>query len=895
MKVVKPLKLGVIHRPYERMGQYYLAVATCAFFTFDQPDILLPEITMWPFAASALGKDAMLDAGMPKQSGEVLIKAKCFTPKGPPRTGMQVRSKVGAIEKKLYIFGDRCWRRKLTSWQISEPTPFTEMEISWAHAFGGSGYEQNPLGKGFRPTERGQIEGLPLPNVEDPQQLLSSPNDRPLPAGYEPLDLIWPQRFAKMGTYDDRWLQERFPHFANDLDWRIFNVAPADQWLKGYFEGGEVVELEGMHREKALIKTRLPRIRVRAFINQNSSDGLKFRELATVADTCWLFPAAERGILIFRSVCDIGTDDAFDVPQLVVGAEAMGSARPADHYKTVLEQRLDRKIAHKWLLRDDLLLPPETEKSKAPPSEMDKMTELVAPKLVVFKRLKANVEKQLAGFRAKAEQASARMVGEGGPALNVAQLDKFKESLELLPSDGSTAKIDLDALEKRAAEAARQADEARLNAETRMRQQLKTAGLDYEELLKTARTRMPGPPPEVSIAEQFKKLRKQRDELRAAGFEDPELNRVLDDHGIESKFSAELGELGNTYRANAHHLTDPAKLPAEDSARIRMGVQAAIQKRESLAGRNLSGADLSKLDLKGANLLGTYLEACDLSGTNLADANLSGTVLARANLKGAVLKGANLSQSNLGKADLRKADLSDTNLTEGILFEADLSEANLTGAKLDKANVMRATLRGTNFSEVSFPNALFLEIDLDGAKFASANLEKAMFLTCSMNKIDFSQACLKAALFLTCRADSSVFKSANLENLRMVQGCSFPGADLGGSNLAEATLRGTDLKGANLSGSNLTAADISEANLSRANLSRVVAKQVRMIRTDLTGANLSASNFMDAVAQKALLPGADFSDSNLYRADVLKMVVDANTRFSGANLKRTLLKDWKPR
>jgi uncharacterized protein YjbI with pentapeptide repeats len=891
MKVVKPLKLGVIHRPYERAGRYYLAVAASVFFTFDQPDLLLPEITMWPFAATALGKDAMLDAGMPKQHGEVLIKAKCFTTKGAPRSGMEVRWRVGAIEKKLYVLGDRTWRRKLGSWQISEPKPFSEMEITWAHSFGGSGYERNPLGKGFKASDQGQFEGLPLPNIEDPKQPLSSPTDRPLPAGFEPLDLVWPQRFAKMGTYDDRWLKEKFPYFANDLDWTIFNVAAPDQWLNGYFEGGEAIELEGMHKEKPLIKTRLPRVRVRAFINQNTSDGLKFRELSTVADTCWLFPQAERGILIFRSVCDIATDDTFDVMHLVVGAEAMGSPRPVDHYKTVLEQRLDRKIAHKWLLRDDLLLPAETEKSTAPPSEIDKMTELVAPKLVAFKRMKANVEKQLAGFREKAEQASTRIVGAGGTALNVAELDKFNEMLELLPTDGSTAKIDVDALAKKAEEASRQADEVRLAADKKIREQLKTAGIDYDELLKSAGARMPGPPPEVSIADRFKQLRKQRDDFRAAGLDDPELNRIVDDPSIEAKFSADLGELGDSYRSSAHHLTDPAKLPAVDSARIRMEVQTAIQKRASLAGRNLSGADLSKLDLRGANLLGTYLEACNLSNANLANTNLSGAVLARANLKGAILKGANLLKSNLGKADLRKADLSETDLKEAILFEADLREANLTRAKLDKANVMRATLVGANFSEVSFPGALFLELNLDGARFTGANLEKAMFLTCSMNKIDFSGARMKAALFLTCSSSTAVFKNANLENLRAVQGCSFPGADLSGSNLTEASMRGTDLKGANLGGCNLPAADFSEANLSKANLSGVVAKQLRMIRTDLTGAKLAGSNFMDAVVQKALTAGADFSNSNLYRADVLKMVVDANTKFRGANLKRTLLQD----
>ena len=65
-----------------------------------------------------------------------------------------------------------------------------------------------------------------LPNLEDPREMVRTPNDRPAPAGFGPLDATWPQRTALMGTYDDRWLREDFPGLPKDLDWAAFNALP---------------------------------------------------------------------------------------------------------------------------------------------------------------------------------------------------------------------------------------------------------------------------------------------------------------------------------------------------------------------------------------------------------------------------------------------------------------------------------------------------------------------------------------------------------------------------------------------------------------------------------------------------------------------------------------------
>ena len=234
-----------------------------AFFPFAAPGALGSEVAMWKFAAEELGADTPLDFAAPKPRGEVLLTAKAFPRGGTARPACSVRVRLGAVDKTLYVVGDRRWRHGAAT----DPEPFTQMPITWANAFGGAGHAPNPLGKGHESTRDGRGENQPLPNIEDPKRLVSSPNDRPLPAGFGPYDLTWPQRYSKIGTYDAKWLADRYPGFAADFDPGFFNAAPADQQIEGYFRGDEAFTLENLHPDKPVLEGRLPAIKARIFLN----------------------------------------------------------------------------------------------------------------------------------------------------------------------------------------------------------------------------------------------------------------------------------------------------------------------------------------------------------------------------------------------------------------------------------------------------------------------------------------------------------------------------------------------------------------------------------------------------------------------------------------------------
>jgi hypothetical protein len=76
----------------------------------------------------------------------------------------------------------------------SAPEPFLRLPLTYDRAFGGRAWGEdfetasgdNPHGKGFV-LKSDRIEGTALPNIEEQDQLLTDPMQRPLPAGLAPL------------------------------------------------------------------------------------------------------------------------------------------------------------------------------------------------------------------------------------------------------------------------------------------------------------------------------------------------------------------------------------------------------------------------------------------------------------------------------------------------------------------------------------------------------------------------------------------------------------------------------------------------------------------------------------------------------------------------------------
>jgi len=351
MKVIKDMEHGLLLNYFGLNNRFYLSVTMMTFFDFNNPDQPISEQKLWPFVQEELGKETIFDMAMPKPKGEVLIWGRCFAPEGKPRPASQVNFQLGPIKKTLYVFGNRQWKRSGVGAVISDPEPFTEMPIMYERAFGGGGFDRNPAGRGINPVIMPSGEEMrPLPNIEDPRHLIGSPKDRPEPAGFGPFDFTLPQRSKKLGTYDNKWFQEQWPFYPEDMDWTYFNAAPEDQQMEVFFNGSEKFTIGNMHKSKPIIESRLPNLRHRLFINQltdkNKPEGEKiFREIHTHIDTIWLFPHAESGVVIYRGSVETKDDEALDVPHLYIATEDPSEeAKTIEQFHEEFEKRLERKI-----------------------------------------------------------------------------------------------------------------------------------------------------------------------------------------------------------------------------------------------------------------------------------------------------------------------------------------------------------------------------------------------------------------------------------------------------------------------------------------------------------------------------------------------------------------------
>ena len=853
MKVIKPLKQGVLYKTFDNDNRSFFVVTVFSFFTFTPPGHLLSEIEMWKLAAQELGKESILDLGMPKPRGEVVLTGKFFSPGGQPVPGGKVRIKLGEIDKTLYVFGNRYWKRGPAGlFKITEPELVTLMDISYENGFGGPEFPLNPLGKGINPVPvRNGKELLPLPNVENPETLITSPKDRPDPAGFAPLDMMWPQRASKAGTFDEKWLNERFPGLAEDLDWTYYNTVPADQQINGFFTGSESFEIEGMHPEKQLLTGVLPDVRSRCFVNQKLNGDPVFKEIKLHPDTVWLFPHVERGIITCRGTIEALSDDADDITHLLVAYERLSDVeKPLEHYQKALEKRLDKEKGYLFSLNEKDLIPPGEKSGFAELMENDETALLVGEKLLAKNMgKKADLEKEK--IKANFEDAGIdpEKSNQGEPAVPLIDFDNMEKFSDFI-------------------------ENTQAEAEKKARKILAEQGFDYDRLAEEARK------------EPASRLRFSAEEtiarLRESGELSPETEKQI--------YQAE--KMVNEAYKNYGHCFPPALLSSEeDLARMKQDILTGYQKGESLSGGDFTGVDLAGIDLAGVDLHGAFLERANLSGANLENANLSGCVLVRANLSGATLASANMDSAGLGEAELSGTNLRGADLARAVLNKATLKNADLSNANLIEADFSEAVLTQATMTEAHMNKCRFVESDMTDAVLLGADLSEGFFLNASLLNCDFSGANLSSAILVGVAADKVLFRETELTNFRTLGESSFQHADFSKANLIQANLRGANLSKANFEKADISESDFSECDLHEANFYQAIGKGAQFVKANLAKAKMVSINLFGGSLQKARLDDTDLRGANLCMVDFMK-VKFKNTNIGGANVAKTFIQRW---
>ncbi|WP_437925193.1 DUF2169 domain-containing protein [Sorangium sp. So ce291] len=903
MKIVKPMRLGVVPKVFMAQRTPHLLITAFVGFSYERPARLLYEPTVWTMATEELGKDGLFDEFNPKTRGELLVTGRCYPPGRVARPASSVRVKLGPIDKSLYVIGDRTWGLL----GMSDPTPFTEMPVTWRNAFGGEGFAKNPLGKGHGDRSAA------LPNIESPRHLIRARGDRPAPAGLDGYDVTWPQRSSKIGTYDTAWREECFPGFARDMDPTLFNMAPDDQQIDGFFRGDESFVVENMHPDKPRIEGALPGVASRCFICLKTSDGVEIREPAMKLDTVRLFPHRERGVVLFRGGVEIAEDDAKDVVAVLVACEAMGAPRPAAYYHEYLAPRLGPRNPDLPDDEDDVLMP-EPEDPEAPPLPDDRLSGLAsrlrrqgflggtpdrAARRAVAGAAGAGVvaagareagaerdpdveeiEADLAGMGIDPEHLdAANDEDEAEPAMDFPEGREEEESLAWSePEPEAHHDADPEPIEPAAATTAPDLAEDAEDAEM-LRQQ--------DAILELAKKRMRdrGHDPEALLSQQGPsegpEPLEESEEATVSLVESKITGRTLKNDGVD------VGALLADARRRAG--APPSEISVmETHERLRQAMQregVAPEKAEELLSTvdwqtfedetRAAQADLED-DIPDEAPEAARAEPEEPAGDTFPEDEALGAGLAEDEApEFAEDEAPEFAEDEAPEFAEDEAPEFAEGLDQKASFRVAWGEdarvlAHLlpASARLDSEESLRlrheveaAHKEGRSFAGCDLTGADLSHLDLEGVDFSGAILESAFLNGSNLRKANFTGAILAHA-----NLEGADLSEAKLDGANLGSACLRDVKALGGVDFGEAVLVKADLWGADLSGAKLSGADLSEANLRDTNLERVVAEKATFQSVDLTGARLLGARLSGATFNEVNVTEVDFTGVDLSAA-----------------------------
>lgn len=801
MKTIKPFRISPLTRLYRMHGREHLGVASLMIATLGENPQLLTDSELWNLVGEELSPYT-LDMALPKPCPEFLVSGYAhgkYADESGDRA-CDVGVGIAGVKKRLRVSGDRQW----DGMRITAPQPFERLKLDWEFAYGGAGCANNPRGRGAGSAHGGVRL---LPNVEYANSPMRFVDERPVPAGFCPIDAEWPQRASLCGEHDRQWLEEDFPGFPRTLDPRYFNIAPADQQLVelAEFPDGAAYELMHLHPEHALLTGRLPALRARTFVVRQGSETPE--EIPMRLTTAWFIPHRERVVMIYHGVTAVRQFDANDVQTLLLGADSSREPRPAEWYREVIERRTRHERKALYALRDQDLLPESCFSPDLP--------------------TRSGAVSQSARQRLMRDQLSAF---PNAVAVEAPRLDQLVEFVERQEAVAAERRAGLEQMQRElsahreACAAGRRGPPAGISSSNDPAVQEGAASSNHLGMQNMKR----------DADERLRNLYLQSVQHQDA----PER---LDEAASRSRREFVAAALAAGRSLEGIDLTG-ADLSAMDLRGARFA--GAMLENADLSGTDLTDADLSRTVLARAtlsrtkfshsNLTGANLSLADCDHTDFAGANLTDCIVERVSLRNCRFPGAMLANTRISDCGFHATDFSQATLRNLIFLAQSFEEVDFSGATIRKMLLLNCSLVDVRFSAADIEGFGIVGAQAEGQlRFDQANVIKACFVRqCDLGRADFSSASLREVNFRGTNLRAADFSGTRIGSCDFTDAClqaaNFRGAKVDGGRFVRADftgadLRDTDLMAAYLRGATLNGADLRRANLFRANLSETVA------------------------------------------------------------------------
>lgn len=942
MKIYRPLQISLNTNVIEQDRKFFFTVSASLGIDISCGRELL-DINYLQDAFEAMGENPVPDPGMPKPNGEFIVSGNFYPPGKKPSKGGEVKVGVGNIEKKLYIFGKRYWKKGIPT----QPELLNYLSLDYKYAFGGKGFDYNPEGTGFN-------DGL-LPLIEYPDALTGAKKDRPMPAGLSPLDPMNPLRTKYQGTYDSDYMLKYYPGYPKDHDWRYFLNSPEDQWVKDFFRGDEYFFLENLHPDKNFIKGNLPGLYPRCFLNCINNETSEFKELNLNLDTIHFFPEKLLSLLIFRGVAEVHDDEALDIKDIILGYERLNDKKKSyDHYKYSFDKRknsdddLLNNLKTKDLIPDGcrtameiLLTTADSEDQGEFSKNMDAMFDSFEKKIDeetdkaladaqnvdFFKYPPAKVMENLSE-----EEKKSFLTKDGTPDLKKmmkkdkksdSDLEELNSKLEsIIPGiTGETGKnIDLSEfsfdkldeifnetevfIEKKLSIA-----EELISEETdRIKKELYDKIRVIDDKIESLKAEMPGEKETAqsledakeSIYQALKQIEGLSDNSTEKAplprFNSGEITRLIEDSysGLDPVLSDTLNHLNvlknfETDTQQIDHINEKIIKIINDNN--ENGFLNDLKETLKQAKK-----DFMEIYLTSAHYLDYGTSPHKISANDLKESllkqysenrNLSGKDFACIDLSGENLDGIDLSGALLEQVNFNKTSLKGANLSGTVLSRADLRGADLFGADLRGANLGDVKAQQAYFSKSNLESAILSKGDFTNADFTYANLKDVEMLEITLNCSDFSNAVLNGASFIERDIKGTLFINSDLSSSYFInceiEDCDFSGAVMKQSAFVDTSIKNTSFITADISSSSFISSGEEGIELNKVYFTKAVLKQTSFNNIILKNSDFSFSNIENSYFQGSDLTGADFKYANALNANFRKTVL-INANMEGINL-----------
>lgn len=852
MKVIKPNRLSCLTRPYRYLNTDYLAVTAYAMVDFSSGFHLDTEQRLWGIfnEESVLNFDAeVLDFGIPKRTPEIIVNGYGFGKYAVHgRTAVSVA--VNNARKDLWVTGDRYW----SGGKPSPALPFEKIAINWRNAYGGTGFEENPRGKGHRETEINGLRVRFLPNIEDPAHPVVREGQRHAPAGYCAIPVEAPGRNRMLGTYDEHWRVHEFPGFARDIDWAYFNQSPPRQRLDRLRAGDRIV-FTHLHPDKETLATTVPPLVARAFISKSATarEAGFLEEVPLRLTTYWAYPHLEKAILLYQGAVPVDEDDASDVSHILYAAEHSDLARTPAYYEGIFRQRVHPQSGPFHALLDKQLVDARFIRHSA--SDEIELSPLLRNKLT-------KLERELARNASRGEDHATRSEDAARLEAELAWLAKSR--------NGKIARDDV-----------------------------------IEDFLQQQQQAM-------SPRAARKEFRGRRQAPRQAAADVPQATKDERQQFLQARRAALLASL----RQDAERQVEPGAAPqvldshaAQDQLRqLRLQqleqFEAALSKTPGAAAPRRAAGNPRRLHrIFGLNQLAAEPLPAGHDGYELRDFSATGASYSGWNLDGLAIR-----QSRIADCDFTKVRMAGGDLDQVVFNGCDFSSADWSRARFRRCQFIGCRLADVQSDKAQFEDCRFVQSDLaawmhfrislkdcvfEGCRFVNfsymrGRLERIAFEQCDFLRHAFIAGMMNGLRMDACRIDSMSFVGMRTIRGLQVSGCqasklyiapesAILDADISHSTISASSFRKVHFNRGAVIASDLSTCDFSEARLQGIRLADSFFKQSLFIRADLSEANMANSDFSEAQMKSADLAGARLRHVSFFSAELSMIKADSNT------------------